>query len=93
MELSTGKPVQAANVFIGIMDLVFCRMRKIAESGVQDREVRRIYTRKPVCHSKSSNFGSVGMIDCYFPFVLFGGGVLLSAALFFMELGVKKILR
>lgn len=65
-------------------------MRKIAESGVQTREVRRIYTRKPACHSKPSNFGSVGMIDCYFPFVVFGGGVALSAALFLMELGVKK---
>lgn len=65
-------------------------MRKIAESGMQNREVRRIYTRKPVCQSRASNFGSVGLIDCYFPFVIFGGGVLLSIALFLIELSVKK---
>lgn len=63
-------------------------MRKIIEHGLQNREVRRIYTGKPICHNKGSNFVSVGLRDCYFPFVVIIGGVVASAFLLLMELAV-----
>lgn len=65
-------------------------MRKIQEHGIQHREVRKIYTRKPVCQTTGSNFVSVGLRDCYFPFVLFGGGVFVSVLLLFMEMAMKN---
>lgn len=65
-------------------------MRKIQEHGIQNREVRRIYTRKPICQSRGSNFVSVGLRDCYFPFVVFVGGVAASAFLLLIELGMRK---
>lgn len=65
-------------------------MRKIHEHGIQNREVRRIYTRKPVCHIRGSNFVSVGLRDCYFPFVVFAGGVVACALLLLMELAMKR---
>lgn len=60
-------------------------MRLIHESGLQKREVNRIYMKKPVCHSKGSNFGSVGMIDCSGAFLIFGAGLLLSGIIFLIE--------
>ncbi|RZC33568.1 glutamate receptor 2, partial [Asbolus verrucosus] len=47
-------------------------MKKMKESGIQNREMKKIYTRKPICHGKGSNFDSVGMIDCYSAFLIFG---------------------
>lgn len=65
-------------------------MHKIHEHGIQNREIRRIYTRKPICQQRGSNFVSVGLRDCYFPFVVFAGGVAASAFLLLMELAMWK---
>lgn len=62
------------------------------EFGIQNREVRKVYTRKPQCHGRGNNFGSVGLIDCYSAFLLFGIGIGLSVVLFLGELIVKTYL-
>lgn len=66
------------------------RLHKIQESGIQKREVNRIYMKKPTCHSKGSNFGSVGLIDCSGAFIIFGVGLALSFIIFIIELLVKR---
>lgn len=65
-------------------------MRKIQEHGIQKREIQRIYTRKPICQTRGSNFVSVGLRDCYFPFVVFFGGVAASIFLLLMELVMRN---
>ncbi|CAH1364152.1 unnamed protein product [Tenebrio molitor] len=65
-------------------------MRKIHETGIQNREIRRVYTRKPQCHTRGSNFGSVGLIDCYSAFLIFGIGIGLGVLLFVLELIAKE---
>ncbi|KAG5862719.1 hypothetical protein JTB14_007499 [Gonioctena quinquepunctata] len=65
-------------------------MRKIHESGLQRREVNKLYLKKPVCHSKGSNFGSAGLLDCYAAFLLFGIGMGCSMTFFFLEFLVDK---
>lgn len=63
-------------------------MRKLHEHGIQNREIKRIYKRKPICQHRGSNFVSVGLRDCYFPFVVFIAGVTASAFLLLMELAM-----
>lgn len=58
------------------------------EHGLQNRGVRRVYTGKPICHNKGSNFVSVGLRDCYFPFLVITGGIVASVLLLLMELAV-----
>lgn len=65
-------------------------MRKIQESGVQKREVNRIYMKKPICHTKGSNFGSVGIIDCSGAFIIFAVGLALSFIIFLMEVMIRR---
>nr|CAI5841414.1 unnamed protein product [Callosobruchus analis] len=63
---------------------------QILHSGIQRREENRIYTKKPVCHSKGSNFDSVGLIDCYAAFLIFAIGVALSLTMFLLEQCSKR---
>ncbi|XP_044263055.1 ionotropic receptor 75a-like [Tribolium madens] len=65
-------------------------IRKMHETGIQNRELRKIYTQKPQCHSRGSNFGSVGLIDCYSAFLTFGVGIALALLLFVMELILRR---
>ncbi|KAK9730316.1 Ligand-gated ion channel [Popillia japonica] len=64
--------------------------RKLHESGIQNREYRRLYAKKPVCQSRGSNFMSVGLIDCYFAFLIFGVGNLITIAVLFFEVIYKS---
>ncbi|GJQ71805.1 hypothetical protein Trydic_g11491 [Trypoxylus dichotomus] len=64
--------------------------RKIYESGLQSREFRRIYTMKPTCQSRGSNFISVGLIDCYYAFLIFGIGSLIAVGVLLMEIVYKR---
>ncbi|XP_050500152.1 uncharacterized protein LOC114335442 [Diabrotica virgifera virgifera] len=64
-------------------------LRKILESGLQRRNTNRLYLKKPVCHSKGSNFGSAGIIDCYAAFLIFGIGIVLSILFCLAELIVQ----
>ncbi|KAJ8910867.1 hypothetical protein NQ315_010814 [Exocentrus adspersus] len=64
-------------------------LKKIHEAGIQHRENSKIYTKRPVCHTKGSNFGSVGLIDCYAAFLIFGIGLGCSVILMILEKLVK----
>ncbi|XP_045473926.1 uncharacterized protein LOC123680189 [Harmonia axyridis] len=57
----------------------------IRESGLQNREIDAIYTKKPVCANRGNTFISVGIVDCYAPAVVLAGGVIISFCLFVFE--------
>ncbi|VEN62009.1 unnamed protein product, partial [Callosobruchus maculatus] len=71
-------------------ELVKIGSQRILESGLQRREEHKIYMKKPVCHSKGSNFGSAGIIDCYAAFLIFGIGLGISIIIFCFELLYRK---
>nr|CAH7754868.1 unnamed protein product [Callosobruchus chinensis] len=71
-------------------ELVKIGSQRILESGLQRREEHKIYMKKPVCHSKGSNFGSAGIIDCYAAFLIFGIGIGISFTIFSFELLYRK---
>lgn len=60
-------------------------LRKIHENGIQMREWHRYFTKKPVCLSSGTNFDSVGLIDLYAAFLIFGIGVVSSLLMFIAE--------
>lgn len=64
-------------------------MYRLRESGLQKRVSSRIYLKKPVCLSKGSNFVSVGLLDCYGAFLIFGIGVACCFIIFLFE-GIWK---
>ncbi|XP_066246802.1 uncharacterized protein [Euwallacea similis] len=66
-------------------------LRILQENGVQQRETGLIYTKKPSCHSKGSNFVSVGIVDCYAPAVILTAGLAASVVLFILEIYVHRI--
>ncbi|GLV44369.1 Ionotropic receptor 75d [Carabus blaptoides fortunei] len=68
-------------------------LRQIQESGLQEREVSRIYTKKLQCHGTGSSFVSVSMIDVYSAIVIFIAGIISSLTLFIAELFIYKQLR
>ncbi|XP_049825059.1 glutamate receptor ionotropic, kainate glr-3-like [Aethina tumida] len=74
-------------------EIIKTNMKRIAESGLQQREYVKIYTKKPVCQSQSSNFGSVGLIDCYALFLIFGIGIAVSVILLIIEIIFKRLTR
>nr|CAI5837534.1 unnamed protein product [Callosobruchus analis] len=71
-------------------ELVKIGSQRILESGLQRREEQKIYMKKPVCHSKGSNFGSAGIVDCYAAFLIFGIGLGISFTIFSLELLYRK---
>lgn len=60
------------------------------ESGIQRREINRLYSKKPICHSKGSNFGSAAILDCYAAFLLFGIGIFISFLILSFEILIKR---
>lgn len=65
-------------------------MRKMQEFGLQKREFTKVYSKKPTCSSAGHNFESVGLIDCYFAFMLFVCGIILAVVMLFLEISAKK---
>ncbi|XP_030768286.1 ionotropic receptor 75a-like [Sitophilus oryzae] len=65
-------------------------LRLLQENGMQERENILIYTRKPVCTSKTSTFISVGIIDCYSAAVILAGGMIASIIVLILEVYVHK---
>ncbi|XP_056633828.1 ionotropic receptor 75a-like [Diorhabda sublineata] len=73
-------------------EIIKVGLRKMLENGIQRRDTNRIYTKKPVCQSKGSNFGSAGILDCYAAFLIFASGVIFSLILLIFEiLAIKKM--
>ncbi|KAL3269451.1 hypothetical protein HHI36_008521 [Cryptolaemus montrouzieri] len=71
-------------------DIFKIGMGRLHEHGLKQREVLRTYTKKPVCQSNNSNFVNVGLIDCYFAFVIFGVGIFLSLIMMGAEVIFSK---
>ncbi|KAB0794260.1 hypothetical protein PPYR_13880 [Photinus pyralis] len=65
--------------------LIQIGLRKIHESGLQMRAVSLMYTKKPICTNKASNFVSVGIIDCYLAHAILLIGVIISLSIFSFE--------
>lgn len=61
-------------------------MFKIRESGIQSREISRLYTKKPVCTTGGANFVSVGLVDCYFAGCLLCAGFVIALCILVIEL-------
>lgn len=75
-----------------LMTLICFRMYRIRETAIQKRVSSRIYLKKPICLSKGSNFVSVGFLDCYGAFMIFGIGLGSSYLIFLFEILWKKYL-
>ncbi|XP_050462010.1 uncharacterized protein LOC126856989 [Cataglyphis hispanica] len=58
---------------------------KLQEYGLKYRAEYRLYTRKPICSSKTS-FITIGFMECYFALVIMGYGILLTTIVFALEL-------
>ncbi|XP_056633927.1 ionotropic receptor 75a-like [Diorhabda sublineata] len=69
-------------------ELIAVGLIRIIETGVQGRHTHRIYTKKPVCNSGASNFMSVGIMDIYAAFLVFGIGAVVAVVVFFFEISV-----
>ncbi|XP_044755166.1 glutamate receptor 1-like [Coccinella septempunctata] len=80
-------PIQKNSNYKEIMKV---GMRRIHEHGLQHREATRIYTRKPPCRVSHGNFGSVGLIDCYFAFIIFGVGSIFTLVVLGTEVLLLK---
>lgn len=82
------------NYNIVILTFFFiCRFRKLHESGVQNREYKLLYMKKPTCQNGGGNFMSVGLIDCYYAFLVIGFGGLISLIILFSEIIHSKFIR
>ncbi|CAH1156185.1 unnamed protein product [Phaedon cochleariae] len=67
-------------------ELLKVSFQKFHESGTKNREIGRLYIKKPICHNKGSSFGSAGFLDCYAAFLIFGIGVGCSLTVFLLEI-------
>lgn len=72
----------------------FCRVNRVQETGVRQRQINRIYYRKPQCAGgKGSSFTSVGILDAYFPCVILGIGLVVSLTLLISEIIFKYLMQ
>jgi ionotropic glutamate receptor len=60
-------------------------LMRLKESGIQDRENSRFYTKKPVCQAGTSKFVSVGIVDIKPAFLAFVYGMCLSGLVLVVE--------
>ncbi|KAJ8928949.1 hypothetical protein NQ314_018419 [Rhamnusium bicolor] len=73
------------------VDIFLVGFRRFFETGLHKREYNKLFAPKPECHGRRGNYVSVGLIDCYFPFLIFGIGVLISWILFLIEVLVNTL--
>ncbi|XP_013143438.1 PREDICTED: uncharacterized protein LOC106107219 [Papilio polytes] len=60
--------------------------KRIIEHGLQYRENRRLYERRPTCSGSDGNFVSVSMVDCYPAILVLSYGVLIAVFILLFEL-------
>nr|XP_021203484.2 ionotropic receptor 75a [Bombyx mori] len=60
-------------------------MKRIQEHGLQNRENRLLYEKRPKCSGRESNFVSVSMVDCYPALLVLSYGIIIAIALVIME--------
>ncbi|XP_013169443.1 PREDICTED: uncharacterized protein LOC106119113 [Papilio xuthus] len=59
--------------------------KRIIEHGLQYRENRRLYERRPTCSGNDGNFVSVSMVDCYPAILVLSYGILIATLILFIE--------
>ncbi|RVE44730.1 hypothetical protein evm_010634 [Chilo suppressalis] len=60
-------------------------MKRIQEHGLQSRENRLLYEKRPKCSGRESNFVSVSMVDCYPALLILSYGSIVSIFLLAFE--------
>ncbi|KAL0892970.1 hypothetical protein ABMA27_014639 [Loxostege sticticalis] len=60
-------------------------MKRIQEHGLQARENRLLYEKRPKCSGRESNFVSVSMVDCYPALLILSYGCLVSVIFLVFE--------
>lgn len=60
-------------------------MKRIQEHGLQGRENRLLYEKRPKCSGRESNFVSVSMVDCYPAFLVLFYGALIALGIHVLE--------
>ncbi|XP_055679896.1 probable glutamate receptor [Lutzomyia longipalpis] len=66
-------------------EMVKVSLFKIREHGIQEREVGKIYSKKPECATRGSNFDSVRLIDCHVIIIIILSGYAISIFVFLLE--------
>ncbi|XP_050301781.1 ionotropic receptor 75a-like [Anthonomus grandis grandis] len=67
------------------MEFLIVSFRRLAETGLHNREYRNCFTKKPSCEGRTNTFVSVGLIESYFAFLVFGCGICISLILLLLE--------
>ncbi|XP_076265198.1 ionotropic receptor 75a-like isoform X1 [Rhynchophorus ferrugineus] len=67
--------------------------RRLAETGLHHRQLKRFITKIPKCSGSTNIFVSVGLKESYFAFCVFLVGVILSLFLFVLEHAAHLYLR
>ncbi|CAG9766673.1 unnamed protein product [Ceutorhynchus assimilis] len=75
------------------LEFVLVSFRRLTETGLFNGEYRRCFNQKPRCKGKESIFLSVGLIEVYFPFAVFGCGIFMSLALMLLEIFAHNYLK
>ncbi|CAG9584439.1 unnamed protein product [Danaus chrysippus] len=59
--------------------------KRLQEHGLQQRENRLLYEKKPKCSGRQANFISVSMVDCYPAILILSYGTLISISVLLAE--------
>lgn len=70
-------------------DIWFIRAMWIHETGLQKRDIKRLYTEKPTCVGGTS-FVSVGITECYAAISTLFYGAALTLIIFIIEIIWRK---
>uniref|UniRef100_A0A0K8TUD4 Ionotropic Receptor n=1 Tax=Epiphyas postvittana TaxID=65032 RepID=A0A0K8TUD4_EPIPO len=64
--------------------------KRIQEHGLQSRETRLLYEKRPKCSGQGGSFVSVSMVDCYPALLVLSYGSIVAIVLLFMEIMSAK---
>ncbi|XP_063380756.1 uncharacterized protein LOC134667333 isoform X2 [Cydia fagiglandana] len=64
--------------------------KRIQEHGLQSRENRLLYEKRPKCSGQGGSFVSVSMVDCYPALLVLFYGSVFSVGLLFIEILTKR---
>ncbi|XP_038212065.1 ionotropic receptor 75a-like [Zerene cesonia] len=68
------------------MEILKIGTKRLQEHGLQQRENRMLYEKRPKCLGRQENFVSVSMVDCYPAILILSYGCLLSGILLTLEI-------
>ncbi|XP_045497539.1 ionotropic receptor 75a-like [Colias croceus] len=68
------------------MEIFKIGTKRLQEHGLQQRENRMLYEKRPKCLGRQENFVSVSMVDCYPAILILSYGCLLAVILLILEI-------